>query len=488
MLPDTDTCYAALLARDGRFDGQFFTGVLTTGIYCRPVCPARTPNRKNVRFFATAAAASAAGLRACKRCRPDSLPGSRDWDNRSDLVSRALRLLRSGAADDGGVVGVARTLSVSERHLRRVMVAELGVGPLELARTRRAQTARLLIDQTTMTFTDVAFAAGFASLRQFNDVIREEFGETPQQLRARFRTAPVEQPGGPDRTNVTVRLRFRQPYNVEAMMGWLARHGIPGVDEVAEDSVATRLENGDFVTCRFLAAHVQAQLQLSDLRDIPTHVAAIRSWLDLDAAPRAIDDVLHRNVTLAHSVHERPGVRVVGSPFPFRAAALAVLGQQVSVAAARTLAARLCVGLTSQSDSPGDLRRFPTAAEVAAATPSQLAGIVGMPIKRATSLVILAAQVAAEDLLVAHDRELVSQRLLQIPGIGPWTVADIRMRALGDPDVWPPNDLVLRRVIEKSPQDCSPWRSYAAHHAWLMAAGARARKPAEPKEGENDEV
>jgi AraC family transcriptional regulator, regulatory protein of adaptative response / DNA-3-methyladenine glycosylase II len=472
VIPDDDTCYEALLARDGRFDGAFFVGVVTTGIYCRPVCPARTPLRPNVRFYASAAAASAAGLRACRRCRPDALPGSREWDHRSDLVARALRLIGSGQVDEGGVGTVAEALHVSERHLRRVMVEELGVGPLELARTRRAQTARMLIEQTRMTLTDVSFAAGFASIRQFNDVMRKEFGTTPRELR---RPAPEDGRTAGD-SRVALRLRYRRPYDMSSALAWLSRHAVPAVDVVSGSTVTTTLANGDRVECRFAGDGVRVELRAPDLTALPGDVAAIRSWLDLDAVPLAVDDALRRNRILAAMVAARPGMRVIGSPSPFRAVTLAVLGQQVSVAAARTLAGRLCSFV-----SPG---RFPGADELAAATPPELAAAVGMPQSRAQTVHRIAEAVAGGEIPLGGeaDRDDVIRQFGRIRGVGPWTSADIRMRALRDPDVWPRDDLVLRRTFATEPSDCAPWRSYAAHHVWTAAKHEEPARPGREQE------
>ena len=474
MQLDEDVCYRALNARDARFDGQFFVGVVTTGIYCRPVCPARTPLRRNVRFFRTAAAASASGLRACRRCRPDSLPGSRDWDHRSDLVARALRLIGSGAADEQGSEAVASQLHVTARHLNRALVAEVGTTAGQLARTRRAQTARTLLEHTDLTATEVAFAAGFRSVRQFNDVMREQFGTSPTQLR---RTPAVAGERERPISDVTVRLQFRPPYPVAAVLGWLHRHAVPGVDtvDVVAGTIHTTSTDGTTVAARFEQRSVVVAIGLApgaDVRSVPHHIAAVRRWLDLDASPAVIDDHLARQAALVPWVTRHAGLRVPTSLDPFRSLTATILGQQVSVAAAATQ----CGRLTRHLDTG---QRFPTAAELAAVDPDLLASALGVPKARGRTLVAVAQLVAGGDVALgpSADRDEVTAVLGAVRGIGPWTIAETRMRALGDPDVWPAGDLVLRREVSEGgmfpglqPGPCAPWRSYLAHHVWVAHA------------------
>ncbi|MEZ0106867.1 AraC family transcriptional regulator of adaptative response / DNA-3-methyladenine glycosylase II [Catenulispora sp. EB89] len=350
---DFDTYYRAVASRDPRFDGRFFTGVTTTGIYCRPICPARTPKPENVRFFRVAAAAEAAGFRTCRRCRPDKVPGSPDWNVRADLAGRALRLIADGAADQqDGVAALARTLAVSERHLHRVLVAELGVGPLTLARSRRAQTARLLLESTALPVSDVAFAAGYGSIRQFNDSVREAFGATPSDIRVRFGTgaAAAELAGSAVDGDgaLTLRLTYRTPFDFPALLGWFGDRAIPGVDEVAgvgRDLVyrrALRLPHGTGqVELRDDKGVVHARLVVDDLRDVAVAVRRCRDLLDLDADPAQVDAVLAGDPALAPLVAARPGLRVPGAVDGFEIAVRAILGQQISVAAARTMTARL---------------------------------------------------------------------------------------------------------------------------------------------------
>ncbi|MET0740718.1 MAG: AlkA N-terminal domain-containing protein [Candidatus Nanopelagicales bacterium] len=466
MHDDFERCYRAVHSRDRRFDGRVFTAVTSTGIYCRPSCPARTPKRENVRFYPSAAAASAAGFRACRRCRPDTLPGSREWDHRADLAARALRLVAAGAVDEVGVVGLAKRLAVSERHLHRVLLAEVGVGPLALARTRRAQTARLLMDQTPLPLTDIAFAAGFASVRQFNDVMREEFGCTPSQLRR----APVDD----DRVGsgvLTLRLVHRGPYAAEPMMRFLAARAIPGVEQVnggvtrslrlAGAPALVNVEPGD--------GHWLARLQLAELDHLPAAVAALRRWLDLDADPLAVDEVLARDPELRASVEALPGIRVPGCVDGFELAVRAVVGQQVSVAGARTMLGRIAAayGELLVDDGAGISRTFPSADVLAGAAYEGL----GLTRRRMETIRAVARACASGELVLdaGADRDEVRQQLLAMPGIGPWTADYIAMRALGDPDAFLATDLVIRRVVTAAglePERWRPWRAYAAMHLW----------------------
>jgi len=467
MEPDADTSYRAVVARDARFDGRVFTAVLTTGIYCRPSCPSRLPLRPNVRFYSSAAAAVASGFRACKRCRPDALPGSRAWDHRGDLVARALRLIAAGEVDEHGVAGLARRLAVSERHLHRSVVAEVGVGPLALARTRRAQTARLLIDQTALTMSEVAFAAGFSSIRQFNDVMRAEFAVVPSSLR-RPGGAADGQTGG----QLVLRLVHREPYQAASIFGFLAARAVAGVEDAghtAYSRVVTTAHGPGVVSLAAGSAHLIARLSIPDLSDLGGVVARLRRLFDLDADPIAVDDVLGADPLLAPLVSARPGLRVPGAVDGFEIAVRAVLGQQVSVAGARTLAGRLCGAFGEPLAEPsGPLTHaFPTAEAVAGADLDGL-GLTG---GRVRALRALATEVASGRLVLdpGADREGAQAGLLAVPGIGPWTAGYVAMRALGDPDGWPEADLILRRWVSAhaaEPARWRPWRAYAAMHLW----------------------
>ena len=462
---DFDRCYRAVQGRDKRFDGRFVTAVRTTGIYCRPSCPAQTPKPENVTFFPHPAAAAAAGFRACKRCRPDAAPGSREWDVRADLAARALRGIESGVIDEEGVPGLARRLAVSDRHLHRVLVTEIGVGPLALARTRRAQTARMLIEHTQLPLATIAFSAGFASVRQFNDVMRAEFGCPPSQLRR----APVVV--GESVGALTLRLQHRSPYSAEPLLAWLGARSIPAVEEVDGSTYRRVLGTGVVeLTPVPEAGHVLARLDIDDLSSVASVVARCRRLFDLDADPVAVDETLAGDRLLAASVQRHPGMRVPGAVDGFELAVRAVLGQQVSVAAARTFAARLVQRCGKPLDAPrGALTHaFPTADAVAGV---DLEGL-GLTTARTRTLRALATEIATGQLSLepVADRDETKARLAALPGIGPWTVEYVAMRALGDPDAFPSTDLVLRRAIgptgERRAEAWRPWRSYAAMHLW----------------------
>jgi len=474
---DFDGCYRAVSSRDSRFDGRFVTAVRTTGIYCRPSCPAQTPRRENVRFFARAAGAAAAGFRACKRCRPDAAPGSRDWDVRADLAARALRGIESGVVDTDGVPGLARRLAVSERHLHRTLVREIGAGPLALARTRRAQTARMLIEHTSLPLTTVAFSAGFASVRQFNDVMREEFGAPPSELR-RAPTAAGESTG-----TLTLRLALRTPYADAPLMRWLAARAVPGVEEVDEEGYRRVIDGAVVeVTPRAGDGHVVARIDIDDVGRVGGLVSRLRRLFDLDADPASVDAVLGADPMLAASVMRRPGLRVPGAVDGFELIVRAVLGQQVSVAAARTFAGRLTQRCGTALETPrGSLTHsFPSAAQMVAA---DLTGL-GLTSARVATLRAV-AQAVCEGLTLepTADRDSTRAALLALPGIGPWTADYVAMRALGDPDAFPADDLVLRKVLGKSAgvlaEAWRPWRAYAAMHVWAMSTEPPTTKPEE---------
>lgn len=454
---DFDACYRAVSARDARFDGRFYTAVKTTGIYCRPICPARTPAARNVRFYRHAATAEAAGFRPCKRCRPELSPGDPGWDVRGDLIGRALRLIDDGAADEDGVAGLARRLHITERHLHRLFTAELGVGPLAVARTRRLLLAKQLLTETALPVTDVAFAAGFGSVRQFNATMRETYGFSPSALRATA-GGPAAAPG----SALRLRLHHREPYDVEGVLSFLAARAIPGL-ETADANGYSRAVPGGTITLTPRPGHVALDVTVDDTRQLARVVARCRRLLDLDADPDAIRDALGRT-SLAPLVEARPGLRVPGTFDGFELAVRAVVGQQISVAGARTLLGRI-VRRAGQ-----DGRLFPTPAELLDA---DLTGL-GLTGRRITTLKELAGRVAGGliDLDGAQEPAEAVKELLAVPGIGPWTAGYIALRALRDPDAWPSGDLVLvRRMAELGiPKDhlerWRPWRAYAALHLW----------------------
>ena len=484
-------------SRDHRFDGCFFVAVTSTGIYCRPSCPAIVPKRRNVRFYPTAAAAQSAGFRACLRCHPHAAPGSPEWNRRGDLAARAMGLIADGVVDREGVSGLAQRLAYSERHLTRQLTAELGAGPLALARAQRAQTARILIETTTLRLIDVAHAAGFASVRQFNDTIRAVFGRTPTELR---RKAPghrngSEVPSGSGPIPLTVRLAYRDPLDWGRLLSFLGMRAVPGVEEVVDGRYrrTLRLPHGHGVaTLTPVDGQIECHLHLADLRDLTAAVQRCRRLLDLDADPTTPAEHLAGDPLLAPLVHAAPGLRLPGAVDGAELAVRAVLGQQISVPAARTAAARLTqtLGEPLQAPDGGLTHLFPTPAAIAAAPPEELPG---GPARRRHTLQALARLLAEGELAIdpGSDRDEVRARLLELPGVGPWTTEYIAMRALADPDAFLPTDLGVRRALEAlgsfnpalsggcSPRDAArlaerwrPWRAYALAHLWGTLAPA----------------
>ncbi|MGH9189432.1 MAG: Ada metal-binding domain-containing protein [Acidimicrobiales bacterium] len=482
---DDERCYRAIRSRDPRFDGWFYTAVTTTGIYCRPSCPATTPRRANVRFFPSSAAAHQAGFRACKRCLPDATPGSPEWNARADVVGRAMRLVADGIVDREGVGGLSRRLGYSERHLNRLLVNEVGAGPLALARAQRTQTARALMQATDLSAADVAFAAGFASVRQFNATVRDVYGCTPVQLRAGRPdgSGPAGDvvPAAPGR--LILRLPHREPIDGPRLLGFLRSRAVPGVEEAPAGGGFRRvldLPHGAGVV--EVGTDLRAGLILEDLRDLPAAVSRTRRLLDLDADPVAVDGFLGADPVLGPAVRRRPGLRAPGAVDGAEMAVRAVMGQQVSVAGARALAGRLALAFGRPLGTPsGTLtHRFPDAAALAGADAAAMA----LPGSRAAAVVALATAVADGRIGLdpGADRDEASARLLELPGIGGWTVAYVRMRAFGDPDSFLPTDRGVRRGLAALGQDCRPrsaaglamrwrpWRSYATHHLWNQEA------------------
>jgi AraC family transcriptional regulator of adaptative response / DNA-3-methyladenine glycosylase II len=481
---DDERCYRAVAGRDARFDGWFFTAVHTTGIYCRPSCPARTPLARNVSFFTTAAAAQGAGFRACRRCRPDAVPGSPEWDVRADVVARAMRLIADGEVERSGVPGLAARLGYSERQLHRLLVGELGVGPLALARAQRAQTARLLIETTDLPMADVAFAAGFASIRQFNDTVREVFATTPSGLRKTTSGTTGGAPGW-----LTIRLAARAPYEAAEVLLFLGAHAVPGLEEWDGTTFSRVLDlpHGPAVVqlspAPARAAGVTARLKLAELRDLGAAVTRCRRMLDLDADPTAVDDVLGADPSLAPLVGAAPGRRVPASPDADELAVRAVLGQQVSVAGARTLTARLLAAGTPLPEPVGTLTHaFPRAPALAEADLST----VGLTGARRRTVQALSSALAGGSIALdpGADRVEARRALLAVPGIGPWTAALVGLRGLADPDVWLPGDLALRRslaALGSADADAAtrwrPWSSYAVLHLWALAVPSLFTRP-----------
>ena len=476
---DTEACYRAVQSRDRRFDGVFYTAVRTTGIYCRPSCPARTPAARNVTFHPTAASAHASGYRACKRCLPDATPGSPEWDVAADVAGRAMRLIADGLVDREGVDGLARRVGYTPRHLGRLLTQELGAPPLALARARRAQSARVLIETTDLPLTAVAFAAGFASVRQFNETLREIYAASPTELRGRRGGTPT--PG-----TVTVRLPVRTPYDGRALLDFLALRAIPGIEVVDADTYARtlRLPHGPGTVRLRLpqsdrvgeTAVAEATFALSDLRDLSAATERTRRLLDADCDPVAVAAALGDDDLVGPAVRSAPGLRVPGHVDGDEVAVRAVLGQQVSVAGARTVAARFVQqwGDRIDTDVPGLTHLFPSSATLAQQDPESLP----MPRARGRALVGMCATLAAGDIVLDRgaDRDDVRAGLLALPGIGPWTADYIALRALGHPDVFLPTDIGIRDALAGLGQDPSraaqlaerwrPWRSYAQVHLW----------------------
>ena len=470
-----DVRYRAVRGKDRRFDGVFYTGVRTTGIYCRPSCPAVTPRRENVDFYPTAAAAQAAGFRACRRCRPDLTPGSPEWDVKADVAGRAMRLIADGVVEREGVPGLAARVGYTTRHLGRLLVEQLGAGPLALARAQRAHTARILIETTEMGFADIAFAAGFASVRQFNATVRDVYAASPSELRGRRKAGTIARPDGV----VELSLAVREPFDGQALLEFLAARAIPGVESVQDGRYrrTLRLAHGvGTVELRPLADRVECRLRLADLRDLGSAVERSRRLLDLDADPVAIAEQLGEDDQLRPWVLKRPGLRVPGHVDGFEVAVRAIVGQQVSVAAARTVLGRLVDEhgeALAQEVEPGLV--FPSADTVAALDPEALP----MPRARGRALIGLAAKVADGTLLLDRgaDRAEVRSALLALHGVGPWTADYIALRALGDPDVFLPTDLGVEHGLARMGIDnvrradaWRPWRSYALMHVWTAAS------------------
>ncbi len=449
----------------------------STGVYCRPICPARTPASGNIRFYPHAGAAEAAGFRACRRCRPEASPGSPEWNVRADLTGRAVRLITDGYVDEHGVDGLARRLAVTERHLRRLLVSELGAGPLALARTMRLQTARRLLAETAMPVTEIAFASGFSSVRQFNASFAEAYGGPPSSLRRPSRAGRAGRPPGLDGAWLTLKLPCREPFDGAALLGFLAARAIPGVEQVTGNRYTRTIRGqaGPGLDGPPTPRHVLLRVRLPGLRGVGRMVSRCRQLLDLDADACAITAVLTADDALAPIVKAHPGLRVPGAYDGFELAVRAVLGQQVSVPAASTLAGRLAARFGTELDVPGGWPSvlFPEPADLAGA---DLSGL-GLTTARQRTLRALAAVVAGGGLALDHgaDPEQAAAQLSELPGIGPWTAAYILMRAVGDPDAFPGTDLGLRRALADLGCQVShaerwrPWRAYAAVHLWTRA-------------------
>jgi AraC family transcriptional regulator of adaptative response / DNA-3-methyladenine glycosylase II len=478
---DPDACYRAILARDARFDGVFFVGVKTTGIYCRPICPARTPGRDRCTFHRTAAEAERAGFRACFRCRPELAPGLASVDAVPRVVGEAMRRIDAGALGDGTLEALARDVGVSARHLRRAMRAALGISPVELAQSRRLAMARQLVADTALPLTEVAFASGYRSLRRFNAAFRDRYHCPPSRLRRTRR--PANSTSG---DTLALTLAYRPPHDWPAMLAFLGARAVPGVELVRGDVYLRTARVGAHRGWLAVApvpgrAALRAEISLSLSAALMPLRARLRRLFDLDAQPATIAAHLARDPRLAARVEARPGLRVPGAFDGFEAAARAVLGQQVSVAAATTLAGRLAARFGDAIATPhAELTRLaPTPDRIAAAADGALAAI-GVPRSRARTLAALARAVAHGELSLDAPAEIEAalERLVALPGIGPWTAHYLAMRAFGWPDAFPETDLGVRRALggvtgpraRALAEPWRPWRAYGVTHLWTEEA------------------
>ena len=494
---DAAVCERARLTRDPRFDGRFYVAVVTTGVYCRPICPVKPPKAANVRFYASAAAAAEAGFRPCLRCRPESAPGSSAWQGTGATVSRALRLIQDGALDEADVAALAARLGIGARQLARLFVRHLGASPVQVAQTRRLHLAKKLLDETPLPITGIAAAAGFGSVRRFNEVMRATYGRPPSALR-RSRAAPEAG------ERLELRLAFRPPFDWPALRDFLALRAVPGVESVAGDCYRRTIEiDGRLgrIEARALPGshHLALALELPDVAGALVRILArARRLFDLDAVPATIEGDLGQDAELARRLRKRPGLRVPGAFDGFELAVRAILGQLVSVPAARTLATRLAERFGRRLAEPGD-----TGVWLAFPGPGILAEAdlrsIGLPESRALAIRGLARCVAdgALELETSHGLEAFVAKLCELPGIGAWTAHYVALRALGEPDAFPASDLGLLRgaslclgrsaerftpaSLVRRAEAWRPWRGYAAMHLWhAYAEGhARVRSPAD---------
>lgn len=493
-MPDPEICERARHARDPRFDGRFFIAVKSTGIYCRPICPAPTAQARNVDYFPTAASAAEAGYRPCLRCRPETAPGTPAWQGTSTTVARGLRLIADGALDSGSVEDLAARLGVTSRHLSRLFREHLGASPVTVAQTRRLQFAKRLIDESSMSFSDIALAAGFGSLRRFNHTLKETWGRSPGELRKlRQQATRASKPTGesPRESTLALTIALRAPFDAAHWLEFLARRAIPGVESVAGGAYSrvhvTRTGAGRVSikpTPETSSAIVTVEnVPPAELFDV---MRRARALLDADADPASIAEALRIDPLLGPLVHARPGVRLPGAWDAFELAVRAVLGQQVTVAAARTLAARIVQrhGVELPAALTTELTHaFPTPDVIVAA---DLQGL-GLPAKRADALRALAKAVADGAVDFSCAPAELCAALEALPGIGAWTAQYIAMRALRDPDALPAGDLVLRqmlggdrplsaRAVEERAQAWRPWRAYGLIHLWNHAATSPPKK------------
>lgn len=464
--------YDAMLSRDHRFDGRFFVGVKTTGIYCRPICPAPKPKFKNVEFYHTAAGAETNGFRPCKRCRPDTSPNTPIWSGTSTTVSLALQLIDNGFLDSRTIVQMAETLGIGDRQLRRLFKTHLGAPPHAIALTRRLDFARKLIDETTLSMTDIAFASGFESIRRFNDAVKKRFAESPSDLR---QSARISHKGNANKNRMILQLPYRPPLDWQTLLNYLKGRETTGVEVIENNSYCRSIRSGKSfgfikVTPSTKESHLALTVQVDDTVGLMDIVRRVRRTFDLDADLMCITGHLKRDPVLSGIISSFPGLRVPGGWDNFEIAVRTVIGQHISVRAANTVTRRLverCGIAAEGSFVPGITHLFPGPGDIVSA---DLAGI-GLPGKRIEALLELASRVKSGEIVlegVVHPG-LVKRRLMEVPGIGRWTAEYIAMRALREPDAFPGTDLVLKRKVEErslDPEIWRPWRAYAAIHLW----------------------
>ncbi|MGO9037862.1 MAG: AlkA N-terminal domain-containing protein [Steroidobacteraceae bacterium] len=483
MLLDSDACFRAVRARDRRFDGRFFTAVATTGIYCRPICPVRAPKRENMRFFSSAAAAEGAGFRPCLRCRPERAPGLAAVDAAGRLIGAAIAGIEEHALSNARVGDLAASLGVSDRHLRRVTEAELGVSPIELAQTQRLLLAKRLLNETSLNLTDIAFASGFGSLRRFNALFKSRYGLNPRRVRGSL-SAPRALSGAADALHC--QLDFRPPLAWPALLDYLRLRAIPGVEWADRThyrrTVAIALsQKGD--ACGWVAVSLAKSGMALDVEMSPSLapvigavIVRVKNLFDLGAAPDSVSALLSQDRMLARVVRRLPGLRVPGAFDGFELAVRAVLGQQVSVKAATTLAGRWAArfGTAVATPFPELNRLTPQAPRMAGAAAEDLAAL-GIVSSRARALIALSRAVTERRVVLSHAANVEEQIavLESLPGIGPWTAQYIAMRALRWPDAFPGGDLMLQKAaqigkkeLQQRAQRWRPWRAYAAHYLW----------------------
>lgn len=476
---DSAVCDRARLARDSRFDGRFFIGVLSTGIYCRPICPAPSAKRVNIRYYPSAAAAAEAGLRPCLRCRPEAAPGTPAWLGTSVTVRRGLRLIQAGALDQGSVTQLATRLGVGVRHLHRLFMQHVGASPNAVAQTRRLHFAKRLIDDTALPMTEIALASGFGSLRRFNDAFRHTYGRAPRELRSERRSFASTRHDG-----LTLRIAYRPPYDWESLHAFLATRAMPGVESTIGNSYARTVSvagvNG-WIEIRPVTDANALELTVHGLEAsaLFTIASRVRQMFDLSASPAEINAVLRRDALLGPLVRSYPGLRVPGAWDPFELAVRAVLGQQISVSAARTFATRLVQACGIPFTAGAELTHcFPDAEILSRAK------LDGIGLTQARTATLRALAVAVREGKVSFDPgntpNEIRAALMEINGIGAWTAEYIAMRACADPDAFPAEDLILRRIagggkplsakaLRERAESWRPWRAYAVLQLWHAA-------------------